>query len=94
MKKIISKIIINVIILIVVGIALSFVFDNAIIDNYIALGQMNNSDEVYLFMQYFNKAKNAAFIIYGVVAVLIIGKNIFNVCEFVIKTKIKKGENK
>ncbi|MBR6515863.1 MAG: hypothetical protein IKT40_03290 [Bacilli bacterium] len=94
MKKLIFKIITNVIILMVVGIALSFVFDNAIIDNYIALGQMNNSDEAYLFMQYFNKAKNAAFTTYGIIAVIVLGKSIYNICEFLIKTKIKKGENK
>lgn len=93
MKKIISKIIINAIILIVVGIALSFVFDNAIIDNYIALGQMNNSDEVYLFMQYFNKAKNAAFTIYGIVTIIVLGKSIYNICEFIMNKNKNKNEN-
>lgn len=93
-KTLITKIIINAIILIAIGIALSFVFDNAIIDNYIALGQMNNSDEAYLFMEYYNRAKTVAFTIYGFVVGFVIGKFIYNIYKFIKnKGEIKNEKN-
>ena len=88
-KTLITKIMIYTIVLIVIGAALSLVFDNAIINNYIALGQMNNSDEAYLFMEYYNKAKTIVFTIYSFITVFVIGKFIYNTYKFI---KNKKGE--
>ena len=65
---------------------------NPVIDNELALGQMENSNELYLLMEAYNKVKHYASIIYGFVTALFAGTTIHDICKF-IKTKTNKGEN-
>ena len=63
-----------------------------IITNELAMLQMENSNELYLLMETYNKVRPFISIIYGLVTVLFVGTTIYDIYKF-IKTKINKGEN-
>ena len=86
--KFISKIIIYVIIS---ALALNFILADPIISNELALGQMENSNELYLLMEAYNKNRNIVSIIYGCITVLFAGTTIYDIYKF-INTKENKGE--
>lgn len=65
---------------------------NPVIDNELALGQMENSNELYLLMEAYNKVKHYVSVIYGFVTALFAGTTIYDTYKF-IKTKTNKGEN-
>lgn len=72
-------------------IALS-ILTSPIITNEIALGQMENSNELYLLMEIYFKSKPFISLIYGWITVLFAGSTIYDIYKF-IKTKTNKGEN-
>ena len=65
---------------------------NPIINNELALGQMQNSNELYLLMTTYNEIKHFTSVIYGCITALFVGTTIHDVYKF-IKTKTNKGEN-
>lgn len=71
-------------------IALS-ILTSPIITNEIALGQMENSNELYLLMEIYFKSKPFISLIYGWITVLFAGSTIYDIYNF-IKTKTSKGE--
>ncbi len=88
-KMIIIKIIMSAIFIMILTFAMNFIFDNPIISNYIAMGQMSNSDEAFLLMEYYNRAKTIVPIVYGCIVALIVGTTGYNIYN-IIKNK---GEN-
>ena len=81
-KKFIIKIVINAVALIVFTLITFLVFENTIITNDIALGQMNNSDEAYLLMEYYNRIRTIVSSIYGGICVYIAGITIYDIYNF------------
>lgn len=65
---------------------------NPIITNELAMLQMENSNELYLLMDTYNKVRPFISIIYGLITALFVGTTIYDIYKF-IKTKINKGEN-
>ena len=76
---------------IVSTIALSLL-TNPIINNELAIGQIQNSNELYLLMETYNKTKHFVSIIYGLITAFFAGTTIQDIYKF-IKTKTNKGEN-
>ena len=88
-KKIAIKITINILFLVILTAIKFFVYENTIITNDIALGQMNNSDEVYLLMEYYNRVRATISTGYNFISALIIGTTIYDIYKFMNN----KGEN-
>lgn len=82
-RQLIIRIIASVATLIILTLTMTLIFDNAIITNDIMMGQMSNSDESYLIMDYYNRIKSVSSTIYGLVSVFIVGTTIFNIYKFI-----------
>lgn len=91
-KKFIIKTTIKVLIYAIISTIVAYLLTNPIINNDLALGQMENSNELYLLMETYNKIKHFVSIIYGLITGWFAGSTIYDVYNF-IKTKINKGEN-
>lgn len=91
-KKFIIKTVVKIIIYAIISTIALSLLTNPIITNDLALGQMENSNELYLLMETYNKVKPFISIIYGLITVAFAGTTIFDTYKF-IKTKTNKGEN-
>ena len=90
-KKFIIKTILKIVIYgIMSTIALTFLLDNPIITNAIAMEQMKPSDELYLLMVMFIKSKQFISVIYGWLTTIFVGTVIYDIYNFI---KTNKGEN-
>ena len=90
-KKFIIKTILKIVIYgIMSTIALTFLLDNPIITNAIAMEQMKPSDELYLLMVMFIKSKQFISVIYGWLTAIFVGTVIYDIYNFI---KTNKGEN-
>ena len=88
-KRLIIKIVINIAIILILTLIMSLLFENAIINNYIALGQMSNSDETYLLMEYYNRVKTIVSAIYSCIVGLIVGATVYDIYKFIKKKRRK-----
>lgn len=88
-KSFTIKIVVKAIIFAIASIIMFIIFNNPVITNEIALGQMDNSDELYLLMETYNKVKQYALIAYGCISALVVGTAIYDIDNF----KNNKGEN-
>ena len=91
-KKFIIKIATKTMIYVISSTIILSILTNPIITNELALTQMENSNELYLLMDAYNKVRPFISIIYGLITALFAGTIIHDICKF-IKTKINKGEN-
>lgn len=91
-KKFIIKTAIKVFIYAIIAtLAFSFL-TGPIITNELALGQMENSNELYLLMESYNKIKPTISVIYGFVTVFFAWSIAEDTYKF-IQSKKNKGEN-
>jgi len=91
-KKFIIRIAIKVLVYAIISTITLNLLTNPIITNELALGQMQNSNELYLLMDTYNKVRPFISIIYGLITALFAGTIIHDIYKF-IKTKTNKGEN-
>ena len=63
-----------------------------VITNELALTQMENSNELYMLMETYNKIRPFISIIYGLITCWFASTTIYDIYNF-IKTKTNKGEN-
>lgn len=91
-KKFIIKTVVNVIVYAIISTIALNLLTNPIITNELALGQMENSNELYLLMDTYNKIRPFISIIYGLITLSFASTTIFDTYKF-IKTKKNKGEN-
>ena len=91
-KKFIIKTTTKILIYAIISTIALSLLTNPIITNELALGQMENSNELYLLMEIYNKVRPFISIIYGLITALFVGTTIFDTYKF-IKTKKNKGEN-
>ena len=81
-KRFAIKMITKAIALIVLSSMMLFIFENTIISNNIALGQMSNSDEAYLLMEYYNNIRGASSIAYSLMSAVIVGSIAYDIYKF------------
>lgn len=91
-KKFIIRTTIKVLVFAIISTIAMTLITNPIITNELALGQMENSNELYLLMETYNKTKHFVSIIYGLITALFAGTTIYDTYKF-IKNKYNKGEN-
>mgnify|MGYP003430122429 CR=1 FL=1 len=91
-KKFIIKTTIKVIAYAILSTIALSLLTNPIITNELALGQMQNSNELYLLMETYNKVRPFISIIYGLITALFAATTIHDTYKF-IQTKTNKGEN-
>lgn len=88
-KSFAIKMIINVVTLVILTVIMILVFQNTVITNDIALGQMSNSDEAYLLMEHYNRVRTSVSVGYSCISALIVGTTIYDIYKFMKN----KGEN-
>lgn len=91
-KTFIIKTTIKILIYAIISTIALSLLSTPIITNELALGQMENSNELYLLMETYNKVRPFISIIYGCITALFVGTTIRDIYKF-IKTKKNKGEN-
>lgn len=91
-KKFIIKTTVKVLIYAILSTIALSLLTNPIITNELAMGQMENSNELYLLMETYDKVKSFTSIIYGLVTAFFVGTTVHDTYKF-IKTKKDKGEN-
>lgn len=91
-KKFIIKTATKIVIYAIISTIALSLLTNPIITNELALGQMENSNELYLLMETYNKVRPFISIIYGLITALFVATTISDTYKF-IKTKTNKGEN-
>ncbi len=91
-KRFIIKTAIKIIMYAIVSTIALSLLTNPIITNELAMGQMENSNELYLLMETYNKVRPFISIIYGLITALFAGTTICDTYKF-IQTKKNKGEN-
>lgn len=88
-KSLIIRMIIKLALLAVLTFAIFIIFDNTVLSNEIAMGQMENSNEFYFLMQMYNKIRTYASVAYGCVSAIIVGTAIYDINIFIKN----EGEN-
>ena len=91
-KKFIVKTAIKVIIYAIISTVALSLLTSPIITNELAIGQMQNSNELYMLMETYNEVKHFISIIYGLITAFFVGTTVYDIYKF-IKTKTNKGEN-
>lgn len=91
-KKFIIKTAIKIIVYAILSTVALTILTSPVITNELALGQMENSNELYLLMELYLKSKPFISLIYGWITALFAASTIYDIYKF-IKTKTNKGEN-
>lgn len=91
-KRFYCKLIIKFIAFAIFTSIVSVLLYGPIITNELALTQMENSNELYMLMESYNRLRPILSIIYGLIAACLVGTTIYDTYKF-IKTKTNKGEN-
>jgi len=91
-KKFIIKTAIKVIVYAILSTVALSLLTSPIITNDLALTQMENSNELYMLMDTYNKIRPFISTIYGLITCWFASTTIGDIYKF-IKTKTNKGEN-
>jgi hypothetical protein len=91
-KRFIFKTVVKIIIFAIFSVIVSTLLYGPIITNELALTQMEQSNELYMLMELYNRLRPFISIIYGLITTCFVGATIYDIYKF-IKTKINKGEN-
>ena len=91
-KRFIIQIAVKILIYAIISTIALSLLTSPIITNDLALGQMENSNELYLLMEAYNKVRPFISIIYGFITALFAWTTISDIYKF-IKIKKNKGEN-
>lgn len=91
-KKFIIKTVIKILAYAIISTIALSLLTNPVINNELAMGQMENSNELFLLMETYNKLKPFVSIIYWFITALFAGTTIHDTYKF-FKNKYNKGEN-
>jgi len=91
-KRFIYRLIIKIIIFSIFSAIVSTLLYGPIITNELALTQMEQSNELYMLMESYNRLRPFISIIYGLITACFVGTTVYDIYKF-IKTKTNKGEN-
>ncbi len=92
-KKLVVKITLKVIVYAIISTIAVYVLTNPIINNELALGQMENDNTLFLLMETYNRVKPFVSVLYVCVSCLFGWAIVSDVVKFV-KAKTNKGEEK
>jgi hypothetical protein len=95
-EKFVKKTIVRIVVMILISVfAFSFMnASNAIISNYVALGQMENSDGMFIFMEIYNNAIRP--IMVGILTAVIgygVGMIVYDTYKFIKRKRNGEKEN-
>jgi hypothetical protein len=88
-KKFIIKTVVKIIAFAIVSTVAITLLQSPIISNEIALGQMENSDGLFILMELYNKLRPLIVVIYSCIVLLFISAVGYDTYNF-IKTKLKE----
>ena len=88
-KKFIIKTVVKIIVFAIVSTVAMTLLQTPIISNEIALGQMENSNQLFLLMESYNKLRPLLAVIYSCIVLLFISTVGYDTYNF-IKTKLKE----
>ena len=91
-KRFIIKLIVKILIYAIISTVAVSLLSSPIITNELALTQMENSNELYMLMETYNKVRPFISIIYGLITAFFAWTTIRDTYKF-INTKTNKGEN-
>ena len=91
-KRFIIRTILKIIIYAILSTIALSLLTSPVITNELALTQMENSNELYMLMETYNKIRPFISIIYGLITCWFASTTIYDIYHF-IKTKTNKGEN-
>lgn len=91
-KRFVFKTVVKIIIFAIFSVIVNTLLYGPIITNELALTQMEQSNELYMLMESYNKLRPFISIIYGFITACFVGTTIYDTYKF-IKTKTNKGEN-
>lgn len=89
-KKFIFKTVSKLIIFAAISIIATTFFQSPVITNEIAMGQMENSNELFMLMDIYYKIKPLGSVIYGCIVAWIVATTGYDTYKF-IKTKIEEN---
>ena len=89
-KKFIIKTVVKIIVFAIVSTVAMTLLQTPIISNEIALGQMENSNQLFLLMESYNKLRPLLAVIYSCIVLLFISTVGYDTYNF-IKTKLKEN---
>ena len=90
LKKFIISMVARVIIFVVISIIVSTVLQSPVITNEVAMGQMENSNELYMVWEAYNNMMPVVNTVYSVIVVIFVGSFIYSIYKYIKSTK---GEN-
>lgn len=88
-KRFIVKTVAKVIIFAIISIIIMTFLESPVISNQIALGQMENSNELFILMEFYNKVHPIISVTYSCIVILFIGTVGYDIYRF-IKTKTEE----
>ena len=92
-KKYIIKTTAKIIIFAIISIIALTLLQSPVIDNNLALGQMENSDALFILMDIYNKVAPLISVIYGCITAIFAGTIIYDTYKFIQnKRKVKENE--
>lgn len=91
-KRFVFKTVVKIIIFAIFSVIVSTLLYGPIITNELALTQMEQSNELYMLMETYNRLRPLLSIIYGFITTYFVGTTVYDTYKF-IKTKTNKGEN-
>lgn len=89
--KFATKITIKILVLMLISTIAWYLSNNPIISNELAMTQMENSNELYLMVEAYNRTKLIISVIHGCISAWLAGSAICDMYKFIIKEN--KGEN-
>lgn len=89
-KKFIIKNTVKIIIFAIISIIVMTWLQSPVITNEIAMGQMENSNELFMLMETYNKVKPFITVAYGCITILFVGSIAYSTYKFI---KSKKEKN-
>lgn len=81
-KRFLIKITTKVILFIAISIVTFTIIKSPVITNDIALGQMTNSNDLFLTYDLYNKLSPVVTVVYGLIALFFVGSTGFNIYKF------------
>lgn len=88
-KRFIIKTTVKIIIFAILSVIAMTFLESPVISNQVALGQMENSNELFMLMETYNKIRPIISVIYSCIVIWFVGAVGYDIYKF-IKTKTKE----
>ena len=92
-KKFIIKNVTKTITFAIISVIAITLLQSPVISNEIALGQMENSNELFIMMETYNKVRPFMMVIYSCIVVWFVGTMGYDIYKFITKEKTKNEKH-